>query len=103
MRFWKSYICSSKLDVQEANISFTQLTESEIIFGNTTQNHDRTEKLVVCRDKNHVRHQSRGVINVLDNVDLALSNVLYSHHEALLHVFEDNEAVIKMIIKGVPQ
>ena len=63
-------------------------------------NHDRTEKLVVCRDKNHVRHQSRGVINVLDNVDLVPSNVRFSHQEALLYVFEDNEAVIKMVMKG---
>ena len=55
---------------------------------------------VVCRDKNHVRQQSRGVINVLDNVDLVPSNVQSSRQEALLYVFEDNEAVIKMIIKG---
>ena len=45
-------------------------------------------------------HQSRGVINVLDDVDLVPSNVRFSHQEALLYVFEDNEAVIKMIIKG---
>ena len=69
-------------------------------FGNTNQNHDRTERPVVCRDKNHVRQQSQGVINVLDNVDLFPSNVPFSHQEALLYVFEDNEAVIKMIIKG---
>ena len=31
MRFWKSYICSNQLDVQETDISFSQLTESEII------------------------------------------------------------------------
>ena len=32
MRFWKSYICSNKLDVQETNFSFhTVQTESEII------------------------------------------------------------------------
>ena len=36
----------------------------------------------------------------LDNVDFILSNVNSSHQEALLYVFEDNEAVIKMIIKG---
>ena len=40
------------------------------------------------------------MINVLDNVDLVPSNVRFSHQEALLYVFEDNEAVIKMIIKG---
>ena len=46
------------------------------------------------------RKQSRRVINDLDNVDFIPSNVQFSHQEALLYVFEDNEAVIKMIIKG---
>ena len=46
------------------------------------------------------RKQSQGVINDLDNVDFIPSNVNSSHQEALLYVFEDNEAVIKMIIKG---
>ena len=41
--------------------------------------------------------QSRGMFNVLNN-DVP-SNVQFSHQEALLYVFEDNEAVIKMIIK----
>ena len=36
----------------------------------------------------------------MDNVDFIPSNVNSSHQEALLYVFEDNEAVIKMIIKG---
>ena len=31
MHFRKSYICSNKLDVQETNCRFAQLTESEII------------------------------------------------------------------------
>ena len=48
----------------------------------------------------HKRKQSRRVINNLDNVDFIPSNVQSSHQEALLYVFEDNEAVIKMIIKG---
>ena len=46
------------------------------------------------------RKQSQGVINDLDNVDFIPSNVNSSHQEALLYVFKDNEAVIKMIIKG---
>ena len=71
-----------------------------LVLGNTHQNHDRTGKPVVCRDKNHVRQQSRGVINVLDNVDLVPSNVRSSQQKAFLYIFEDNEAVIKMIIKG---
>ena len=40
------------------------------------------------------------MINDLDNVDFIPSNVSSSHQEALLYVFEDNEAVIKMIIEG---
>ena len=47
----------------------------------------------------HKRKQSRRVINDLDN-DFIPSNVQSSHLEAFLYVFEDNEAVIKMIIKG---
>ena len=43
------------------------------------------------------RKQSHGTINDLDNVDFIPSNVPSSHLEALLYVFEDNEAVIKMI------
>ena len=46
------------------------------------------------------RKQSQGVINDLVNVDLIPSNVNSSHHEALLYVSEDNEAVIRMIKKG---
>ena len=38
--------------------------------------------------------------NVLNHIDCVPSNVQFSHQEALLYVFEDNEAVIKMIIKG---
>ena len=124
MRFWKSYICSDKLDVQETSFSFAQfnrvrnhfldaglrldgITALDLwdlivaVLGNTTQNHDRKGKLVVCRDASHAQgHQSRGVINVLDNVDFVPSNVRFSHQEALLYVFEDNEAVVKMIFKG---
>ena len=39
-------------------------------------------------------------INVMEKIDSVPSNVQSSHQEALLCVFEDNEAVIKMIIKG---
>ena len=36
----------------------------------------------------------------LSNVDFVSSNVNSSHKGAVLYIFEDNEAVIKMIIKG---
>ena len=72
-----------------------------LVLGNTTQNHDRKGQPVVGRDTSHEpNQQSRGMFNVLNNVDRVPSNVQFSHREALLYVFEDNEAVIKMIIKG---
>ena len=36
-------------------------------------------KPVVCRDKNHVHQQFRGMFNVLNNVDRVPSNVQFSH------------------------
>ena len=37
---------------------------------------------------------------MLNNIDCVPSNVQSSHQEALLYVFEDDEAVIKVIIEG---
>ena len=42
-------------------------------------------------------HKSQGKINVMENIDYVPSSVQSSRQEALLYVFEDNEAVIKMI------
>ena len=36
---------------------------------------------------------------MIENIDCVPSNVQFPHQEALLYVFEDNEAVIKMIIE----
>ena len=70
------------------------------VLGNTTQNHDRTWRPIVRNHTTHRRKQSRRVIINLDSVDFIPSYVQSSHQEALLYVFEDNEAVIKMITKG---
>ena len=48
----------------------------------------------------HKRHKSHSKIDVVKDIDLVPSNVQSANHEALLYVFEDNEAVIKMIMKG---
>ena len=48
----------------------------------------------------HKRHKSQKNIDVMKDIDSVPSNVQSAHQEALLYVFEDNEAVIKMIIKG---
>ena len=43
------------------------------------------------------RKKAHRMTNDLDNADFIPSNVNSSQQEALLYVFEDNEAVIKMI------
>ena len=48
----------------------------------------------------HKRQKSHSKIDVVKDIDLVPSNVQSANREALLYVFEDNEAVIKMIIKG---
>ena len=60
------------------------------------QTHERPGRPVVS----YKNQRSQGMTNVLNNIDCVPSNVQSSHQEALLFVFEDNEAVIKMIIKG---
>ena len=49
---------------------------------------------------NFQRERNHGKIDDPDNVDFISSNVHSSRKEALLYVFEDNEAVIKMFKKG---
>ena len=48
----------------------------------------------------HKRHKPLKKIDVMKDIDSVPSNVQSARQEALLYVFEDNEAVIKMIIKG---
>ena len=51
-------------------------------------------------DSVHKRHKSHKKIDVMKDIDSVPSNVQSACQEALLYVFEDNEAVIKMIMKG---
>ena len=76
------------------------------VLGNTNQSHKELGDLLMnireVRSPPHTKQkgeQSQRVINDLDNVDCVPSNVRFSHQEALFYVFEDNEAVIKMIVK----
>ena len=50
----------------------------------------------LCNGKN----KSHNKIDVVQDIDSVPSNVQSASREALLYVFEDNEAVIKMIMKG---
>ena len=67
------------------------------VFGSVSQVSDRSRQ--PDNDVN-IHHKSQRRINVMENIDSVPSNVQSSRQEALLYVFEDNEAVIKMIIKG---
>ena len=96
----KRHKSQKKIDVMEDIPTLDLWDLIVFFFGNTTQNHGRTWKPVVCSDENHVQEQSQGMFNVLNNVDCVPSNFQFARQEALLYVFEDNEAVIKMTIKG---
>ena len=67
------------------------------VFGSVSQVSDRSGQ--PDNDVNK-HHKSQRKINVMENIDSVPSNVKSSRQEALLYVFEDNEAVIKMIING---
>ena len=67
-----------------------------VLHGNTYQN-DQARR---DPSKSPTRKKIHGTIDDLDNVNFISSNVNSSRKEALLYIFEDNEAVIKMIIKG---
>ena len=64
------------------------------VFGNISHIADQTVKLVNGKNKSHNK------IDAMQDIDSVPSNVQSASQEALLYVFEDNEAVIKMIIKG---
>ena len=57
-------------------------------------------QIVRPESDDHKHHKSHKKIHVMKDIDAVPSNVQSSRQEALLYVFEDDEAVIKMIIKG---
>ena len=75
------------------------LTETRIRVIKNGETRARTYvRFVQHLTKLQKRKKSHGKIDDLDNVYFISSNVNSSRQEALLYVFEDNEAVIKMII-----
>ena len=64
------------------------------VFGNISHVSDRTGQLVNGKNKSYNK------IDVIQDIDSVPSNVQSASREALLYVFEDNEALIKMIMKG---
>ena len=67
------------------------------VLGNVSRVSDRTGETCEGEDKHHKSHNK---IDAMKDIDSVPSNVQSARQEALLYVFEDNVAVIKMIIKG---
>ena len=67
------------------------------VLGNISCISDRSGKPENGENKHHKSHNK---IDAMKDIDSVPSNVQSARQEALLYVFEDNEAVIKMIIKG---
>ena len=124
VKFRKSHACANKLDVQETDFRFAQFYRSWNHFsrcrfrhGRFSRSHSlgfvdwsisfRTEQNRWTQEREPRRNPSAGVkpnmhnpIRIPTNVGHIPSNTTHSGPGAVLHVFEDNEAVIKMIIKG---
>ena len=115
LHIWKSHICSNKLDVQEGDMCLTQFNRIwDYIFRFANGRNSRARSLgyssehgATRRSAKHQRREwthsvTRRIQNHVEvsNVDSVSSNVNSSHEGAMLFIFEDNEAVIKMIIKG---
>ena len=67
------------------------------VLGNISRISDRTGKPVNGENKHQKSHNK---IDAMQDIDSVPSNVQSACQEALLYVFEDNEAVIKMVMKG---
>ena len=67
------------------------------VLGNVSRVSDRSGK---PESDDHKHHKSHNKIDAMKDIDAVPSNVQSALQEALLYVFEDNEAAIKMIIKG---
>ena len=67
------------------------------VLGNISRISDRSGKPESDVYKRHKPHKK---IDVMKDIDSVLSKVQSARQEALSYVFEENEAVIKMIIKG---
>ena len=67
------------------------------VVGNISRVSDRLGK---PESDDHKHHKSQKKIDVMKDIDAVPSNVQSARQQALLYVFEDNEVVIKMVIKG---
>ena len=124
MHFWRSIICAGQLDVQEANVSISQLHRIrdhiagcwfaygwftllaldlwDLVIEMLRTTPKLPKPTQACMRETDAKIQSTPKDQNVDlsNVDQVPSNAHLSEKESQLYMFEDNEAVIKMIIKG---
>ena len=67
------------------------------VLGNVSRVSDRSGQPENSENKHHKSHNK---IDAMKDIDSVPSNVQSARQEALWYVFEDHEAVIKMIMKG---
>ena len=101
----KNHFLGRRIEVGRFSRAWFMGSDRHSSYGNTYQSNQ--ERWDPCtnwvRAKPHklpLRKKSHGMIDDLNNVDFISSNVHSSRQEALLYIFEDNEAVINMITKG---
>ena len=130
VHFRKPHVCAKKLDVQETDFSLTQFYRScEIISLDACLRMDGIPALDLWdlvievfhsspNQLNHTKDQVQGNLSRhqtstpktkpgfqhdnfdLNNVDCVPSNAKFSRFVVMLYIFEDSEAVIKMITKS---
>ena len=70
------------------------------VLGNISHDSDRSGKL---ESDDHKHHKSHNKIDVTKDIDAVPSNVQSARQETFLYVFEENEAVIKVLKAEVLQ
>ena len=127
VHFWKSNICTNKLDVQETDCGLTQLNRSRAkiswcrfthgwntcswclgfgswslsLFSNPIKENQGSSRDTTSNKhtQNHTEGPTKHNNLELSNVDYSSSNATSSLFGAMLYTFKDNEAMIKMIIE----
>ena len=107
IRFWKSYICSNKLDCVRNRLPFlttqTVLDRIDLRLDGMFALELWDLKLYLFLEEIYRisdRYRKSHKIDAMKDIDSVLSNVQSARQEALMCVFEYKEVVIEMILKG---
>ena len=102
VRFWKSYICSNKLDVFETNFSFTQFNRirNHLFGGNWLFQSLVTRLRTMIDGATSCLPWRKSRARPAISRECSLKRPNFRIKKLCWCVFEDNEAVNKMIVKG---